>query len=203
MGQTVVVGLTGGIGSGKSAVSDAFANIGISIVDADIVARQVVEKDTKGLSAIVEHFGTELLLSDGTLNRPALREKVFNNSAEKEWLNHLLHPLIREEMSRQLDVCEGPFCILSVPLLVENKLTTMCDYVVVVDCPESLQLQRAMRRDGSSEDTIKGIMAAQATRTERKAAASHIIDNSTSLEDLGRAVDTLYNELIVDINKTG
>ncbi len=199
MGNSVVVGLTGGIGSGKSAVSDAFKSKGISIVDADIVARLVVEKGSKGLAAIATHFGNEVLHTDGTLNRAALREQVFNNSSEKEWLNGLLHPLIREEMARQLDISDGPFTILSVPLLVENKLTTMCNYVIVVDCPEELQLQRAMKRDGSSKATIENIMAAQASRAQRKAAATHVIDNSGTLEELNTQVDALYHNFLETI----
>ena len=191
-----VVGLTGGIGSGKSAATDIFASLGIDIVDADEVARDVVAAGSEGLQQIAEHFGERILLEDGSLNRAALREKVFANSEEKHWLNGLLHPLIRARMQQLISEANSPYCILSVPLLVENKLTVMCNHVVVVDCPESLQLERALKRDGSSEATIKSIMASQATREERLSAADDVLDNSTSLNALSSQVKALHNKLL-------
>ena len=191
-----VVGLTGGIGSGKSAATDIFASFGIDIVDADEVARDVVAVGSQGLLQIAEHFGEHILLEDGSLDRAALREKVFANPDEKTWLNRLLHPLIRSRMQQLIMESTSPYCILSVPLLVENKLTEMCNHVVVVDCPEVLQLERALKRDGSSEATIKSIMASQATREERLSAADDVLDNSTSLNALSSQVKALHNKLL-------
>lgn len=192
----LVVGLTGGIGSGKSAATALFEKHKIDIIDADQVARDVVEIGSEGLAKIAEHFGNDILLESGALNRAALRERVFNDESEKQWLNSLLHPLIRQQMMSLIAVSNGPYCILSVPLLVENKLTVMCDKVVVVDCPEAMQLSRAMQRDGSTEQTIKNIMASQADRDTRLAAADFVLDNSSSLAHLAQQVDELHQTLL-------
>ncbi|PTT95115.1 dephospho-CoA kinase, partial [Pseudomonas sp. HMWF031] len=167
------------------------------IVDADEVARDVVAVGSQGLLQIAEHFGEQILLEDGSLDRAALREKVFANPDEKNWLNGLLHPLIRSRMQQLIIESTSPYCILSVPLLVENKLTEMCNYVVVVDCPEALQLERALKRDGSSEATIKSIMASQASRKERLSAADHVLDNGTSLNALSSQVSALHEHLLL------
>ncbi|APD87119.1 dephospho-CoA kinase [Alteromonas sp. Mex14] len=194
--KTFVVGLTGGIGSGKSAATAYFENLGIDIVDADEVARDVVAPGSKGLKEIVNRFGDSILLEDGNLNRAALREKVFSDINEKNWLNNLLHPLIRSRMQHLISESTSPYCILSVPLLIENKLTEMCNYVVVVDCPETMQLERALKRDGSTEETIRNIMASQATRNERIEAADKVLDNSTTLSALSAQIADLHNTLL-------
>lgn len=190
----IVVGLTGGIGSGKSAATSQFAALGIDIIDADEVARDVVIPGSEGLVKITEHFGHAILLEDSTLNRAALRERVFNSSEEKQWLNQLLHPLIRKTMLQQIADATSHYCILSVPLLVEGNLTELCDRVIVVDCPESMQLERAMQRDGSTKQIIESIMASQATRKERLAAADDVIDNSKTLGFLNEQVLTLHSK---------
>lgn len=194
--QPFVVGLTGGIGSGKSAATAYFEKLGIDIVDADEVARDVVAPGSKGLKEIVNRFGNNILLEDGNLNRATLREKVFSDINEKNWLNNLLHPLIRSRMQHLIGESTSPYCILSVPLLVENKLTEMCNYVVVVDCPETMQLERALKRDGSTEETIRNIMASQATRNERIEAADTVLDNSTTLSALSAKIADLHNTLL-------
>jgi dephospho-CoA kinase len=194
--QPFVVGLTGGIGSGKSAATAYFENLGIDIVDADEVARDVVALGSEGLKEIENRFGDSILLEDGNLNRAALREKVFSDINEKNWLNNLLHPLIRSRMQHLIGESTSPYCILSVPLLVENKLTEMCNYVVVVDCPETMQLERALKRDGSTEETIRNIMASQATRNERIEAADTVLDNSTTLSTLSAQIADLHNTLL-------
>ena len=195
--QPFVVGLTGGIGSGKSAATAYFEKLGIDIVDADEVARDVVAPGSEGLKEIVNRFGNSILLKDGNLNRAALREKVFSDINEKNWLNNLLHPLIRLRMQHLIGESTSPYCILSVPLLVENKLTEMCNYVVVVDCPETMQLERALKRDGSTEETIRNIMASQATRNERIEAADTVLDNSTTLSALSAQIADLHTTLLV------
>lgn len=196
-----VVGLTGGIGSGKSAASACFETLGIDVVDADEVARDVVAKGTDGLKRIADHFGQGMLLEDGSLNRAALREQVFADPQQKTWLNNLLHPLIRAQMVALINQSTSPYCILSVPLLIENKLTSMCDLVVVVDCPEDMQLARAMKRDGSTEITIKNIMASQASREARLNAADEVLDNSTSLENLVTQVEQLHQKLLSTLGR--
>ncbi len=190
----IVIGLTGGIGSGKSAATNKFSALGIDIIDADEVAREVVTPGSEGLARITEHFGRNILLEDGTLNRAALRERVFNNSEEKQWLNQLLHPLIRKTMLQQIADSTSHYCILSVPLLVEGNLSELCDLIVVVDCPESMQLERAMQRDGSTKKIIESIMASQATRKERLAAADDVIDNSKTFEFLNEQVLALHGK---------
>ncbi|GFD95298.1 dephospho-CoA kinase [Alteromonas sp. KUL156] len=194
--QAFVVGLTGGIGSGKSAATACFEKLGIDIVDADEVARDVVAPGSQGLKEIANRFGDGILLEDGNLNRAVLREKVFADNVEKHWLNNLLHPLIRLRMQYLIGESTSPYCILSVPLLVENKLTEMCNYVVVVDCPEAMQLERALKRDGSTEQTIRNIMASQATREERIKAADTVLDNSTTLSALSTQITDLHNTLL-------
>ncbi len=196
-----VVGLTGGIGSGKSAASACFETLGIDVVDADEVARDVVAKGTDGLKRIADHFGQGILLEDGSLNRAALREQVFADPQQKTWLNNLLHPLIRARMVSQINQSTSAYCILSVPLLIENKLNSMCDLVVVVDCPGDMQLARAMKRDGSTEITIKNIMASQASREARLNAADEVLDNSTSLENLVTQVEQLHQKLLSTLGR--
>ncbi len=194
MSKPFVVGLTGGIGSGKSAVSDLFAQQGIDIVDADVVARQVVEPGTPALQAIIDHFGEAIVTDNGTLNRPALRKRVFENDLDKQWLNALLHPAIRAEMQTQLEVATSPYVVFSVPLLIENGLDSMADTVLVVDCSEETQLARATRRDGSNIETIKSIMASQATRQQRLEKAQNVIDNNGELSALPPQVKSLHQQ---------
>lgn len=195
-----VIGLTGGIGSGKTAVSDRFAEKGISIIDADVIAREVVQPGTTGLDSIIARFGKAILLPDGQLDRAALRKRVFASEEDKEWLNQLLHPLIRKAMQSAIEEAPGPYCILSVPLLVENGLDKMVNRVLVVDCTEEQQFARASARDGSDAQTIRSIMASQASRQERLARSDDIIDNSQSLDWLSKQVDTLHDKYLALIS---
>ena len=175
-----VIGLTGGIGSGKTTVTDIFAELGIDIVDADVVAREVVEPNTPALKAIEERFGSGFILDDGTLNRTALRSQVFANEADKTWLNNLLHPLIRETMLKQISACKSSYCILVAPLLIENGLQKVVNRIVVVDVSEQTQLSRVVARDPSSKEEVERIIASQITRDVRIKAADDIIDNESS-----------------------
>ena len=181
--MTYVVGLTGGIGSGKSTIAELFAELGVPVIDADIVARQVVEKGSPLLQQIVAHFGTEMLLENGELNRAALREKVFNHETEKQWLNQLLHPAIRTEMLNQLAQQRAPYCIFMVPLLIENKLTALCQRELVVDVSEQTQLTRASQRDNNQLALIKNIMQSQVSRSERLQHADDVINNDADLSE--------------------
>lgn len=186
------VGLTGGIGSGKSTVAAEFVRLGIQQVDADVVARQVVEPGTAALEAIVQQFGEAIRNSDGQLDRSRLRQIVFNDETAKNWLNQLLHPLIRQEMLRQLADATSPYVLLVAPLLLENKLDQLVDTVLVVDVSEQTQINRTSVRDGSSESLVQSIMAAQCSREERLARANQVISNEGSSEYLPAKVAELH-----------
>ncbi|WP_421192815.1 dephospho-CoA kinase [Aeromonas jandaei] len=177
-----VVAITGGIGSGKTTIANQFAELGIDVVDADVIAREVVEPDTPALAAIADHFGPDVITPDGQLDRRSLRERVFSDPSAKTWLNALLHPLIRSEMQRQCAAARSPYCLLVVPLLVENKLTGLANRVLVVDVDEATQIERTCRRDGVTPEQAKAIIAAQASRSERLAAADDVIENSNGSE---------------------
>ncbi len=192
-----VVGITGGIGSGKSAVTDHLETLDITVVDADKVARVVVEPGTSGLAAIVEHFGEDLLLADGGLDRAALRKIVFDNPEERKVLEGITHPRIRDEIARQLSEASSPYVVLSSPLLLESGQNTFTDYVVVVDVPEEVQLRRTMARDDNSEALVKQIMAAQLDRQTRLARADTSITNDASLEELCERVEAMHEDLLV------
>ena len=194
--QRYVVGITGGIGSGKSAVTDYLETKGINVVDADKVARVVVEPGTSGLVAIAEHFGQEILLPDGGLDRAALRKLVFDNPDERKVLEGITHPRIREEIARQLNEASSPYVVLASPLLLESGQNSFADYVVVVDVPESVQLNRTMARDDNSEQLVKSIMAAQLNRETRLSRADTSISNDGTLEELYARVDDLHQDLL-------
>ncbi len=191
-----VVGITGGIGSGKSAVTDHLETLRITVVDADKVARVVVEPGTPGLAAIAEHFGEDILLADGRLDRAALRKIVFDNPDERKVLEGITHPRIRDEISRQLSEANSPYVVLSSPLLLESGQNTFADYVVVVDVPEEVQLTRTMARDNNSEALVKQIMAAQLDRKTRLSRADTSIMNDGSLDALYERVKKLHEDLL-------
>lgn len=177
-----VVAITGGIGSGKTTVANQFAELGIEVVDADVIAREVVEPGTPALAAIADHFGSEVITPDGQLDRRRLRERVFTDPQAKGWLNALLHPLIRTEMQRQCAAARSPYCLLVVPLLVENRLTALANRVLVIDVDEATQIERTCRRDGVSVEQARAIITAQASRSERLAAADDVIENHNGSE---------------------
>ena len=193
----LVVGITGGIGSGKSAVTDYLGRLGITVVDADKVARVVVEPGTSGLAAITEHFGMDVLLANGGLDRAALRKIVFDNHNERKVLEEITHPRIRDEIIRQLGEASSPYVVLSSPLLLESGQNSLADYVVVVDVPEEVQLKRTMARDDNSEALVKQIMAAQLDRQTRLSRADASIMNDTSLEELYERVEALHEDLLL------
>lgn len=189
-----VVGLTGGIGSGKSAVSALFESHGAAVVDADIAARVVVQPGQPALARIAEHFGPDILQKDGNLNRAALRKKVFSDAQERGWLEKLLHPLIFTELQRQLRAATGPYAILVSPLLVETGQSRLTQRILVVDAPEELQVERSMARDASSEEQIRAIMKAQASRDKRLSYADDVIVNDRSLQELAQEVEDLHKK---------
>ncbi|MCW8334542.1 dephospho-CoA kinase [Vibrio paucivorans] len=192
-----VIGLTGGIASGKTTVANLFHHhFGIDIVDADIVAREVVEPGTKGLAAIAEHFGNDILLSSGELNRSALRERIFSNPEEKSWLNQLLHPMIRQQMTEQLEKTRSDYALLVVPLLVENNLQTMANRVLVVDVDENTQISRTMERDKVSEQQARSILASQSSREQRLSIADDVVKNNTGNEKLLPQITELHQKYL-------
>lgn len=192
-----IVGITGGIGSGKSAVTERFERLGITVVDADLAARVIVEPGRPALTAIAEHFGADIILADGNLDRAALRQRVFSDDQERLWLEQLTHPLIGQEIIDQMAASTSPYTILSSPLLLETSQKDLTACVVVVDVPEDLQLQRTMQRDDNDASQVKRIMAAQMQRDERLARADIVIDNSRSLQELDAVVEELHKEFLL------
>jgi len=189
----MIVGLTGGIGSGKSEVSRRFENLGIDVIDADVIAREVVSVDKPALKDIIEHFGQQILNADKTLNRKKLRELIFNDQSEKKWLEELLHPIIRAETITQLENSKSAYQILSSPLLLETNQHELVDRILVVDADESLQISRAMTRDTNNPKQIKKIIATQMSRVERRLKADDIIENHGELQSLDIQVEQLHN----------
>ncbi|MDO6444666.1 dephospho-CoA kinase [Colwellia sp. 1_MG-2023] len=172
-----IVGLTGGIGSGKTTVSNMFAELGVEIIDADIIAREVVAPNSLALKEIAQHFGQEILLTNGELDRSALRSKVFADDEDKRWLNALLHPLIRQSILMALSQAAGQYCILSAPLLLENNLHVLVNTVLVVDVSVETQLKRTCLRDKSNQQEVNAIINSQINRDQRLALADDIINN--------------------------
>jgi dephospho-CoA kinase len=189
---TFVVGLTGGIGSGKTAVSDRFRAKGIAIVDADVASREVVKPGMPALDDIRRHFGDAVIQADGTLDRAVLRQRVFADTAERKWLEALLHPRILEWIRAALAAATSPYAILVSPLLFESGQYRYTHRVLVVDVPEDVQLARTMARDNNSETQVRAIMAAQASRSARLERADDVIVNDSGLETLDRRVDALH-----------
>ena len=187
-----LVGLTGGIGSGKSAAAEVFLSLGITVVNADEVARIVVEPETLALKEIRQHFGTVVIQKDGNLNRQKLRELVFNDSAELKWLEALLHPLINKYIQNHLRTASSPYAILESPILIESKQYKMVDRVLVIDATEEQQLKRAMQRDTNSQSQIQAIMAKQLNRKDRLENADDIILNDSNLEHLRKKIVSLH-----------
>ncbi len=193
----MIIGLTGGIGSGKSAAADRFAQAhGIHVVDADLKSRVVVEPGRPALGQIVDRFGDAILLDSGELNRAALREKVFAEPAERRWLEALLHPLIREEITSDLSRAESPYALLVSPLLVESGQHQMAQRILVVDVPEALQIARTTQRDQVPETQVRAIMQAQAQREERLRHAHDVISNDRDLAALHAQVDALHQRYL-------
>ena len=189
----IIIGLTGGIGSGKSTVANMFADFGIAIIDADKIAHEICEPGHAGYQAIVEHFGASMLDPSGHINRRALRDLTFDNDGERDWLESTLHPLIRHKIKTRTKAVTSPYCMWVIPLLTESNNRDDIDRVLVVDSPEELQIARACARDNSSLELIKKIMAAQNSRDERLSYADDVIPNEGDLEVLRDEVALLHN----------
>ncbi|RJT54313.1 dephospho-CoA kinase [Rahnella variigena] len=202
--MSYIVALTGGIGSGKSTVAESFARHGVNIVDADIIARQVVAPGEPALDQLHQRFGNEIILADGSLNRPALREKIFSYPPDKEWVNQLLHPIIHARTQQLFAQADTPYVLWVVPLLIENGLQTRANRVLVVDVEPQLQLSRTLLRDRISRQQAENIIAAQVSREKRLACADDIIDNSgdpKSIEPRVALLHCRYLEFAASVNR--
>jgi dephospho-CoA kinase len=191
-----VLGITGGIGSGKTAVSDRFQALGITVVDADVASRVVVEPGRPALAAIAGHFGDEAINNDGTLNRAELRKRIFADPEERKWLEKLTHPLINQYLLEELANAKSPYAILVSPLLAETGQSRFCQRIVVVDVPIELQVERTMRRDDNDEAQVRAIIAAQASREERLKLADDVIVNDQCLEHIDAEVTRLHQSYL-------
>ena len=192
----LIVGLTGGIGSGKSTVAEAFRQLGIDTVDADQASRAVVEPGMPALAAIAEQFGGQIIQADGRLDRAALRQIIFADPDQKLWLESLLHPLIRDWIVQQLSAATSPYVILESPLLFETDQHLLAHKTVLVDLPVELQIERACARDGNQADQIQRIIDAQMPREEKLSRADIVLDNGLSLDSLASRVAAIHQTLL-------
>ncbi len=192
----LIIGLTGGIGSGKSAATQIFQALGIDVVDADLMARTVVEPGSPALQSIAEHFGQQILKPDGSLDRAALRQRIFAAPAERQWLENLLHPLIRKEIVQRLHKADSAYAILSSPLLLETGQDALTDRVLLIDAPEARQIERTCQRDGTSPEDVTAIMATQWTRSQRQERADDVILNDGDLHQLELKVRAMHQTYI-------
>jgi dephospho-CoA kinase len=198
------IGLTGGIASGKTAVSDLFAELGATVIDTDIIAREVTEPGQAGLAQIVAHFGSDVLRADGTLNRAELRQRIFTDPAQRKYLDAMLHPLIKDATMARAAATAGNsvYQILVIPLLTETGFTELVDRVLVVDCPPENQRARLVARDHETPDSAAAMINAQASRETRLAIADDIINNEADLVALKEAVTALHHHYLELIDNT-
>ena len=187
------IGLTGGIGSGKTTVCGLFTDLNVPIVDADVIARQLVQPGQPTLTTLAKTFGDTILNPDGTLNRAELRQRTFNDSRVRQRLDEIMHPLIHRQIASAVDDLSTPYCIIAIPLLVETQKSDRVDRVLLVDCPVETQLKRVLDRDKISREQAEAIIAAQATRKQRLALADDVIDNSREPSLLAEQVKNLHN----------
>jgi dephospho-CoA kinase len=192
----LIVALTGGIGSGKSVVSDRFAALGVPVIDTDLIAREQTEPGTPAHQEIRELFGPEVITKDGTLDRTRLRQLVFDSPSKRRRLEQILHPRILAEMVHRLQTINAPYAVVVIPLLLETGQDSIADRILVVDCEEALQIARVRERSGLNEQQVRQILAAQANRATRLAAADDVIENNGSLNELIAATDRLHESYL-------
>lgn len=197
----MIVGLTGGIGSGKSAAADFFVAEGIFVIDADHLAKEVIEKDTPGFISIVASFGSEILDSNGSIDRSKLRVQIFSNPKKKKLLESITHPLVRDLMAQRIASAESPYSIIMVPLIFETNSMSAYDRILVIDCDQVMQLERAAFRDNNSNELIQKIIDSQCSREERLSIANDVIANNDSLENLKSRSLQMHNFYLGLINK--
>ncbi len=180
----MIIGLTGGIGSGKSAAANFFQNEGVTVIDADDLAREVIEINTPGYKSIVDYFGSRIIDANGLIDRASLRKEVFDNDEKKKVLESIIHPLVRDLMAERITMAQSSYSIVMVPLIFETNSMSNYNRILVIDCDPSLQLERATARDNNSKDQIKKIIDTQCSREERLSIANDVIPNNDSLNDL-------------------
>jgi dephospho-CoA kinase len=196
MDRRLRIGLTGGIASGKSTVAQRFMQLGVPVIDADAAARDVVAPGKPGLAAVSERFGPRVLAENGELDRRALRDLIFKDPGLRRDLEAILHPLIRADMEQSAELAVGPYIVMDIPLLVEGGSRDRVDRILVVDVDEVAQLQRVMARDGCTEQQARAILASQASRSARLAAADDVLLNTGTVTDLRQAVDQLHERYL-------
>ena len=188
------IGLTGGIGSGKSTVSKIFQQINIPVIDADKIAHQLVAVGQPALTKIQQEYGSNILNPDGTLNRKQLKELIFSDDLQKQKLETILHPLIYQAIQKQINALNTPYCIICIPLLFEKDMTHLVDRILVVDCPVEEQIKRLLKRDNMTIERIQSIIDSQVSRAFRKSMANDLLDNTLSNESLAQQIKKLHNQ---------
>lgn len=192
----MLIGLTGGIGSGKTAAANHFESLGIDIVDADLASRAVVEPGQPALDSIAGHFGRAIIGADGGLDRAQLRKLVFAEESERKWLQRLLHPLISEYLAQQIRESTSTYCLLVNPLLLESGQSQWCKKIIVVDTPLETQIQRTMSRDDNNREQVQSIVNAQMSRDDRLSAADFVLLNDQGIDELNTNVENIHQELV-------
>ena len=193
----MIVALTGGLATGKSSIARQFEELGVPVIDADVVTRRLVEPGGPALAEIVDAFGADVLDAQGCLDRTRMRERVFRDEGDRRKLESILHPRVRDAMRAFAASSDAPYVLFVIPLLVETKQADAMDRVIVVDAPRELQTARAVARDGSRPETIAAIIDSQATRTNRLAVADTVIENAGDLATLRKRVDQVHRECLV------
>ena len=192
----LIIGLTGGIGSGKSVASDKFASLGITVVDADVASRTVVEPGMPALKEIESHFGSEIITGDGQLDRTKLRELIASDAEERKWLESVLHPRIGEQIAKEIAESTSPYTLFVAPLLLETNSQEMCTRVVVVDVPKEVQVERTAERDEVSTDQVEQMVSAQMERQKRLEKADDVLVNTGTIEELEKKVEELHEKYL-------
>ena len=196
MASVFRVALTGGIGSGKTTVANKFEQLGVPVIDSDIISREIVEPGQSCLNKIIQHFGDELLTKEKVLNREKLRNIIFNDDKAKEKLEEILHPSIYEEIDKKISKIDYPYCLVVIPLLIETNAMGYFNRILVVDTAETMQIHRAQQRDNASEENIEKIIKSQVSREQRLKHADDIIENNLSIEELNNSVVELHKKYI-------
>lgn len=186
------IGLTGGIGSGKSTACEIFSELGVPVIDADVIAHELVKPGMPAFNEIKIIFGTEIISSDGTLDRKIIRDKIFANEIDRKKLENILHPAVYEEISIQVKNINSKYCIISIPLLLETNASKTVDRILVIDVPRELQLERASNRDRTNKSDIDAIIDSQISRKDRLSAANDIVDNKGNINDLRKKICDLH-----------
>lgn len=187
------IGLTGGIGCGKTTVANLFEALSVPVVDADQIARELVAKGQPALNKIAREFGPDILTEEGSLNRQKLKNIIFADAGRKQKLESILHPLVYQAIENELARIDAPYCLIAIPLLFETRMTSLVDRVLVVDCPLEAQIERVQKRDHLPVEMIRSIIASQVSRAFRRARADDLIDNSETAIPLAEQVKKLHN----------